>query len=443
MSILRGRRRAALILALVAAGATMLASPLVSSYAASPGMGVVSDSNRVASWTGAVTVPTGAGCKGAADPTCDNYKLTVQSPAYGFSVKIVLVPAGDWDLSVYGPDGGLIGSSGNGPAQPEIVTLTNPAAGTYTVAAAPFAPAVGPDAHSYTASATLTPLDTMATPATGAERISYAQYHAANGLGGDAGEPSLGADLKTGKVMFQSGLQTLRASFDDSVSPANASWTDVSFPLTSVASLDPIGFMDQRTNRWFSSQLSGTTSLASFTDDDGGLWLPSEGGPGNGGVDHQTFGGGPYAPPLTRDPNGLVYPDADLLLLAGPRRCALCALGRRRHQLRPRRADLHRRVRRPARPRQGRPGRHRVRPEQELRRQAGCRRVGGQRAAPGRSAPFRAARTARGIPSVGSEPTAPSTSVMTTATGRRRSPSRTTTAAPGRTPRTSARRTAS
>ena len=78
MSILRGRRRAALILALVAAGATMLASPLVSSYAASPGMGVVSDSNRVASWTGAVTVPTGAGCKGAADPTCDNYKLTVQ-----------------------------------------------------------------------------------------------------------------------------------------------------------------------------------------------------------------------------------------------------------------------------------------------------------------------------------------------------------------------------
>ena len=65
--------------------------------------------------------------------------------------------------------------------------------------------------------------------------------------------------------------------------------------------------MDQRTNRWFSSQLSGTTSLAASTDDDGANWLPSEGGPLNGGVDHQTFGGGPYAAPLT---GGLVFPDA-------------------------------------------------------------------------------------------------------------------------------------
>lgn len=310
MGISRGRGRAALLLAIAAAVATMLASPLVSSFAASPGMGVVSDSNRVASWTGPVTVATAGVCNGANDPTCDNYRLTVQPPSYAFSVKIVLVPDGDWDLSVYGPDGGLLGSSGNGPTQPEIVTLTNPPAGTYTVAAAPFAPAVGPDGNSYTASATLTPLDTSATPASGSERISYAQYHATNGLGGDSGEPSLGADLKTGKVMYQSGLQTLRASFDDSVSPANATWADVSFPMTSVASLDPIGYMDQRTGRWFSSQLSGTTSLASFTDNDGDLWLPSQGGPGNGGVDHQTFGGGPYAAPLTRDPNGLVYPDA-------------------------------------------------------------------------------------------------------------------------------------
>jgi hypothetical protein len=310
MSISRGRGPAVLVLAIAAAVATLFASPLVSSYAATPGMGMVSDSNRVASWTGAITVATAGGCSGANDATCDNYKLTIQPPSYGFSVKIVLAPAGDWDLSVYGPDGGLVGSSGNGPGQPEIVTLTNPTSGTYTVAAAPFAPAVGPDGNSYTASATLAPLDTSAAPAAGSEPITYAQYHATGGLGGDAGEPSIGADMKTGKVMFQSGLQTLKATFDDSVSPANASWADVSFPVTSVASLDPIGFMDQRTNRWFSSQLSGTTSLASLTDDDGGTWLPSEGGPGNGGVDHQTFGGGPYAAPLTRDPNGLIYPDA-------------------------------------------------------------------------------------------------------------------------------------
>jgi hypothetical protein len=57
------------------------------------------------------------------------------------------MPVGDWDMSVFAPDGALAGSSGNGPNQ---LTLTNPAAGTYTVAAAPFAPLVGPAGNSYT-----------------------------------------------------------------------------------------------------------------------------------------------------------------------------------------------------------------------------------------------------------------------------------------------------
>jgi hypothetical protein len=304
-----GRRSVAILLVLAAAVLTILLSSGAST-AATPGSGTVSDANRLVTWTGAVAVATAGVCDGPNDPTCDNYRLTVQPPSYAFSVKIVLSPWGDWDLSVWGPDGGLVGSSGNGPNQPEIVTLTNPVAGTYTVSAAPFAPAIGPDGNSYTASATLSPLDTSATPASGTENITYSNYHPPNGLGGDAGEPSIGADTKTGKVMFQAGLQALRVSFDDSLSPANAGWTDVSFLTASVASLDPIGIMDQRTNRWFSSQLSGTTSLAALTDDDGANWLPSEGGPLNGGVDHQTIGAGPYAAPLTRDPNGLIYPDA-------------------------------------------------------------------------------------------------------------------------------------
>ena len=173
--------------------------------------------------------------------------------------------------------------------------------------AAPFAPLVGPDGNSYTASATIVPFSTGPQPPPGSEPISYANYPAPNGLGGDAGEPSIGADLKSGNVMFQAGLQALRVSFDDTLSPGTATWKDVSFLTASLASLDPIGFIDQRTNRWFSSQLSGTTSLAAFTDDDGANWLPSEGGPLNGGVDHQTFGGGPYHAPLSGTP---AYPDA-------------------------------------------------------------------------------------------------------------------------------------
>jgi hypothetical protein len=304
------QRRVVKLLALFAVAVGLLALPLASSQAATPGSGTVSDSNRSVTWTGAIALATAGGCSGATDPSCDNFKLTIQPPSYGFQVKIVLQPWGDWDLAVYGPDGGLAGSSGNGPNQAEIVTLTNPVAGTYTVAAAPFAPAIGPDGNSYTASATLGATSAPPQPPAGSEPITYSNHPAPNGLGGDAGEPSVGADWKSGKSMFQAGLQALRVTWDDTVSPANASWTDVSFLTSSLASLDPIGVIDRTTGRWFSSQLSGTTSLAAFTDDDGANWLPSEGGPLNGGVDHQTIGMGPYAAPLTRDPNGLLYPNA-------------------------------------------------------------------------------------------------------------------------------------
>src|SRR4051812_41019487 len=303
--------RARVILAAVGAlaAATALLVPLTSSTAATPGSGTISDANSSLVWSGTVMAPNVNGCT-ATSTDCDLYKLTVQPSASSFMVRIKLKPAGDWDLSVFGPDGGLVGSSGNGPGQMEFVTLVNPSAGTYTVAAAPFAPAVGTDGSSYTAGADLVPLTTAVQPPAGSDPLTFQNEPAPNGLGGDAGEPSIGANWKSGNTMFQAGLQALRVSWDDTVSPARPTWTDVSFPTASAASLDPIGWLDSKTGRWFSSQLSGTTSLAASTDDDGGTWLPSEGGPLNGGVDHQTFGGGPYAAPLTRDPNGLVYPDA-------------------------------------------------------------------------------------------------------------------------------------
>src|SRR4051812_18759437 len=297
------------LVGLLAAAAALLV-PLRASHAATPGAGTISDANRSLAWSGTVMAANPNGCTPTDGTTCDLYKLTVQPPGYPFMVRIKLKPAGDWDLSVFGPNGGLVGSSGNGPGQMEFVTLVNPAAGTYTVAAAPFAPALGTDGNSYTAGADLVPLTTPVQPPAGTDPLTFQNVPAPNGLGGDAGEPSIGANWNSGNTMFQAGLQALRVTWDDSVSPANSTWTDVSFPSASAASLDPIGFLDSKTGRWFSSQLSGTTSLAASTDDDGATWLPSEGGPLNGGVDHQTFGGGPYAAPLTRDPNGLVYPDA-------------------------------------------------------------------------------------------------------------------------------------
>src|SRR6266545_2935784 len=129
---LRMRRapRATLILAVAAAAISLL--PLGGTQAATPSAGTVSDSNRTVTWNGPFIVPTGSSnCGGPNNASCDNFRLTVQPPSYAFQVEIKLQPfaAGDWDLQVYGPDGGLVGSSGNAPGQTEIVTLTNPAGG--------------------------------------------------------------------------------------------------------------------------------------------------------------------------------------------------------------------------------------------------------------------------------------------------------------------------
>src|SRR5919201_1683263 len=119
MSYGKSRRLRVLKLVLFAAAAAFVL-PLAGSQAATPASGTVSDSARSVRWVGAPTIATASGCTGANDASCDNFKLTIR-----------LQPWGDWDLYVYGPDGGLAGSSGNAPNQTEMVTLTNPVAGTY------------------------------------------------------------------------------------------------------------------------------------------------------------------------------------------------------------------------------------------------------------------------------------------------------------------------
>jgi hypothetical protein len=116
-----------------------------------------------------------------------------------------------------------------------------------------------------------------------------------------AGEPSIGANWKSGATMFQAGLATYKAVFDDTTSPASATWSDVSANLSngcphgSLISLDPILWTDHTTGRTIESQLSGVDSLSCTTDDDGATWQPSMGGGIPSGVDHQSIGGGPFA----------------------------------------------------------------------------------------------------------------------------------------------------
>jgi hypothetical protein len=138
-----------------------------------------------------------------------------------------------------------------------------------------------------------------------AQAPTYDVYPAPPPLGQSAGEPSLGVNWNTGNVLYIAGLETLRVGFDDSVTPAAASWADVSFLTTSLLTLDPILFTDPQSGRTFVAQLAGPASLMAFTDDDGESWLPSTSGLVTG-VDHQTVGGGPLAPGLP----GIGYPNA-------------------------------------------------------------------------------------------------------------------------------------
>ena len=137
---------------------------------------------------------------------------------------------------------------------------------------------------------------------------SFTNYAAPNGLGDDAGEPSIGVNWNTGKTMYQSGLQTLRVDF----STTPPTWTDVSHVVTSTTSLDPILFTDHMTGRTFVSQLAGACSLMAFTDNDGASWTPNPIGCGlAAAADHQTVGGGAFAPgpigPLTSYPHTVYY----------------------------------------------------------------------------------------------------------------------------------------
>jgi hypothetical protein len=123
---------------------------------------------------------------------------------------------------------------------------------------------------------------------------TYTVYSPPAGLGASAGEPSIGVDERTGAVMYVAALQTLKVNFDDAATPATATWQDVSHPLTSFLTLDPILYTDPTLGRTYVSQLLGATSLMAYTDDDGVTWTPSQGAGIASGIDHQTVGSGPF-----------------------------------------------------------------------------------------------------------------------------------------------------
>jgi hypothetical protein len=133
-------------------------------------------------------------------------------------------------------------------------------------------------------------------PASAATAPGYTIYHAPESLPGydDAAEPTIGSNWATGNAMYQAGLSTFRVSFDDT---GKATWSDRSSLLTSITTLDPILYTDADTNRTFVSQLTAACSLLAYSDNDGDSWTQNPVGCGAGTAgDHQSVGGGPFAP---------------------------------------------------------------------------------------------------------------------------------------------------
>jgi hypothetical protein len=163
------------------------------------------------------------------------------------------------------PDGTELDSSDGGDPT-ETVTANNLTAGTYKVIACGFIS--GPAPQSYVGKLTIdtnsgppapppTPTPTPAFP--GGPR--YYNYAPPAAIGEAAGEPSIGYNLTTHHAMYIAGLQTLRVTFPENIQPkgsmpeaCEATWEDVSTPLTHTKSLDPILFTDQNTGRTFVSK---------------------------------------------------------------------------------------------------------------------------------------------------------------------------------------------
>ncbi|HLN76362.1 MAG TPA: CARDB domain-containing protein [Nocardioidaceae bacterium] len=325
----------------MAVGAVLAAGVTVSTAdAATPTEGSVSDTSTTATWSGGPfpapnTTGTALDQPNCDVPqSCDDFTLHVSTPAgYGTDHDLVIKvgwtnTAADFDVYLLDAQGNTVASAASS-ADPEQI-IVPPTSGDYTVRVVPFAPL----AETYDATATLAAKP--ANPAPGTDTPpDFTNYAAPSSFAdaNDAGEPSIGNNWKTGATMYQAGLSTFKAQFDDSVTPAKATWSDVSAsaatgcPQGSTLSLDPILFTDHETGRTFESQLSGADSLTCWTDDDGQTWNPSQGGGIPSGADHQSLGGGPYSAngigtlPTSTYPNAVYYCSQDIAT-------AFCALSR-------------------------------------------------------------------------------------------------------------------
>ncbi|HWC65644.1 MAG TPA: sialidase family protein, partial [Thermoanaerobaculia bacterium] len=301
-------------------------------FGASPSSGTLSPTTTTLTYAGGPfdfdndSAPVSGVTPTCAEPAlpCDQYALKVSIPPTDGTFYVVTVSIGwadassDFDMTILDANGNEVAQSASS-ADPEVASFSAiPRVDSdYTVLVVPYAVNHGAGGDTFTGTVRLSVNSTppplpSPPPVPGVPRYQSYTPAPGSGLGVNAGEPSIGSNWKTGKFMFQSDVQTLRVGFDRSCpSFAKSLWENKSSP-TSQEDSDPILFTDPRTGRTWEGMLLLLTGRneGAFSDDDGDLWIPSQGSSITSGIDHETIGGGPFAAPLTRDPNGSAYPDA-------------------------------------------------------------------------------------------------------------------------------------
>ena len=302
-------------------------------------------------WTG--TSPPGAAgagntcpSEGVADPTEDGHRINLSVPAGAYdAVKVRADFHIEWDLDASDlvlsveKNGVNVGDSDGGTPE-ENVSLNNPAAGRFDAIACAFA-ATAPtpirgrltltasskapppdidgdgvlnevDVCPGTSAGAAVDADGCPLPTAAGQTPRFKVHPSPTGLGGSAGEPSIGYNKHTKRTMFIALTEALRQTYQENMDPqllpasCEPLWEDKSGLTTTANSLDPILFTDEVTGRTFNSQLSGANSLFEFTDDDGENWTPGQVGAPNGGADHQTVASGPY--PAGQTPPNAIWP---------------------------------------------------------------------------------------------------------------------------------------
>ena len=339
--------RATLSTLLLLAGIAFLcAIPFIGTHAQNPSGGTVSPTGASAAWDQTIITPGGgvnteAACVDGVN--CEVFTLNVASGNWtGKKVQVQLTwqsSGNEFDIYIHqgsSTSGTLVTSVMAGPgltSQTAFIDVGQWGTGTFTVHIVPDTTPVVTDKYHGTATAVpLTPIPPPPAPQDPGAKIGYENFEApgvltpgtatSSGaltveyLGRGAGEPSVGSNWATGVANFQSDLETLFITFDDSCSPLTpkASWVNRRAPTSVFIDSDPIGFTDRGTTagRVFASELTllgPNTVKISHSDDDGMTWIVAQSGGLASAVDHQTIGGGIYHAPIPSGVNPL-YPNA-------------------------------------------------------------------------------------------------------------------------------------